>query len=169
MAEQLLPALVFGSTTDNTVYYHAIDTTITTISPLSTANWSSVDTTPCHGMENYYNFRVVINVYLVGPMCVLGFIGNTLSVIVLRVDNVNNTVSFLLQALAFADNAYLITCMCIQTIKTITECTQWIPSLLYTYPYIESYIWPAASIAQTTAVWLVMLVTIDRSVSNQRH
>jgi neuropeptide Y receptor type 1 len=33
------------------------------------------------------------------------------------------------------------------------------------YPYIEAHAWVIASIAQTTTVWLVMLVTIDRYVA----
>ena len=162
MDDQLLPSLGDVDNMDipylheNTTAYH------TTLAPLPTVNWSSIDTTPCDAMVSFFPFRIVVNVFLVAPMCIFGFIGNTVSVMVLRVDNVNNTVSILLQALAVADNAYLITCMFFQTIKTISECTDWVPGALYTYPYIESYVWPFASIAQTSAVWLVMLVTVDR-------
>ena len=30
------------------------------------------------------------------------------------------------------------------------------------YPYVEPHAWALASIAQTTTVWLVLLVTVDR-------
>ena len=98
-----------------------------------------------------------------GPMCLLGLVGNSLAIKVLRTDNVNYTVSFLLQALAVADNAYLLTCIFMQTIKALAECTDWFyPGLLKAYPYMEPYVWPCASIAQTATVWLVVLVTWDR-------
>jgi len=30
------------------------------------------------------------------------------------------------------------------------------------FPYVEPHAWALASIAQTTTVWLVLLVTVDR-------
>ena len=103
-----------------------------------------------------------IDVLIVGPTCLAGLIGNTLAIIVMRIDNANKMVSFLLKALALADNAYLISCLLLQTLKAISECSNWIPSLESTYHYVEPYIWPFASITQTTAVWVVVLVTADR-------
>ena len=152
--------------TDNKESIRLAHNLSTTVAPSTTVNWSLIDNSEaCRQYESYYTFRVIVNVFLVAPMCVCGFIGNALSIMVLREDNVNNTVSFLLQALAVADNAYLLTCFFFQTIQTISECTVWFPSLLYIYPYMEPYVWPCASIAQTSAVWLVMCVTVDRLVS----
>jgi hypothetical protein len=83
----------------------------------------------------------------------------------MRVDNTNNTVSFLLQALAVVDNLYLVLCIFMQVLKALNECTDWIPGLQYTYPFLEPYIWPLTSIVQTTGVWLVVIVTFDRYIA----
>ena len=125
-------------------------------------NLSTAEEQYCSDWRQYQNFRLWIDVFIVGPTCLAGLIGNTLAIIMMRIDNANKMVSFLLKALALADNAYLMSCLLLQTLKAISECTNWIPSLESSYPYAEPYIWPFASITQTTAVWVVVLVTADR-------
>ncbi len=125
-------------------------------------NMSAAELQYCADWRHYRTFRLWMDVFVVGPMCVAGLIGNTLAIIVMRIDNANKMVSFLLKALAFADNAYLVSCLLLQTLKAIAECSDWWPSLERTYPYAEPYIWPFASITQTTTVWMVVLITVDR-------
>ena len=132
------------------------------ISEFVMRNLSKAEQRYCEEFRQYQVFRLWIDVFVVGPMCLAGLMGNTLAIIVMRIDNANKMVSFLLKALALADNAYLMSCLLLQTLKAISECTNWIPSLKNTYPYAEPYIWPFASITQTTAVWVVVLVTADR-------
>ena len=119
----------------------------------------------CGQFERYYTFRLVVDVFVVSIFILGGFVGNTLAFLVMRVDNTNNTVSYLLQALAVADNLYLLLCVFFQVLKALTECSNWIPVLKYTFPYMEPYIWPLASIVQTTGVWLVVIVTFDRYIA----
>ena len=125
-------------------------------------NLTTAEEQYCAEFRQYQTFRLWMDVFVVGPLCLAGIIGNTLAVIVMRIDNANKMVSFLLKALALADNAYLVSCLLLQSLKAISECTNWIPSLKTTYPYAEPYIWPFASITQTTAIWVVVLVTADR-------
>ncbi len=111
-------------------------------------------------------FRIVVNVFVVGVLCSVGFIGNALSVAVLRKDrDKKNTTNWLLQTLAVADTLYLIASVFIQILNTIRTETTWWPDLQRAFPYLEPYIWPFASIAQTMTVWLVMLVTADRYIA----
>lgn len=124
-----------------------------------------LDLSVCAQLERYKRFRLVMDVFVMGALILAGLTGNTLAVLVIRADNMNNTVSYLLQALAMADNAYLAACIFMQTLKALCECTDWVPSLAATYPYLEPYVWPCASIAQTTTVWLVVLVTLDRYIA----
>ena len=120
------------------------------------------DATP----EGFRTFRIVVNVFVVGILCLVGFVGNALSVAVLRRDrDKKNTTNWLLQTLAVADTLYLCASVFVQTLKTINADTNWWPDLQRAFPYLEPYIWPFASIAQTITVWLVMLVTIDRYIA----
>ena len=132
------------------------------INSTPTAVSSCLDKTP----EGLRNFRIVVNVFVVGILCLVGFVGNALSVAVLRKDrDKKNTTNWLLQTLAVADTLYLCASVFIQILNTINADTNWWPDLQRAFPYLEPYIWPFASIAQTITVWLVMLVTVDRYIA----
>ena len=50
----------------------------------------------------------------------------------------------------------------LQTLKALNENTYWTPLLHNSLPLIEPHFWAIASTAQTFAVWLVLLITVDR-------
>jgi len=113
-------------------------------------------------------YRLVVEVYLFGALCIAGWIGNALSVAVLRRDQhryKHGTTNWLLQTLAIVDTAYLATSILIQPLKIIHSETDirggssWFHRV---YPYVEPHAWALASIAQTMTVWLVLLITVDR-------
>jgi len=110
----------------------------------------------------------------VGLLCLIGFVGNSLTFVILRSDrDKNSTTNWLLQTLAVVDIVYLVACIFIQPIKAIHELypeTEWRPgstwsSVRTTYTHVETYIWPLASIAQTVTIWVVVLVTVDRYIA----
>lgn len=108
-------------------------------------------------------FRFVIDVYVVGSVCLFGFLGNALTIVVLKRDSEkSNPTSWLLQSLAIVDSAYLMTCLFIQPIKAMHDLTSRFEGLSGYYPHMEPYLWPAAAVAQTGTVWMVLLVTVDR-------
>ena len=135
----------------------------TTIPPFECPN--STETTQMV-WTTYIIYRVIIDVFVVGFLCLVGFVGNALSIAILYRDHDRkNTTNWLLQTLALVDTLYLIACVFIQPIKTIHDHTDWMPSLKWTFPYIYPYVWVGASVAQTITVWMVMLVTIDRYIA----
>ena len=68
---------------------------------------------PCS--KDFDMYKVVIDVYLVLVICAFGFVGNILTVAVLRRDNeATNTTNWLLQSLAFTDSIYLLSALVIQ-------------------------------------------------------
>ena len=114
----------------------------------------------------YRTFKIVLDVFVVFLLCVFGISGNIVSILVLGKDRaVRRTTGFLLQNLAVADIFYLISCIFFQTIYTIVQFTDWVPSMRLYWNYMGQYVWPCASIAQTCTVWLVVVVTADRYVA----
>lgn len=47
-------------------------------------------------------------------------------------------------------------------LKTTHMSSEWIPAMQLVVPAVEGYLWPIASIAQTTTVWLLTTVTVLR-------
>lgn len=119
-------------------------------------------------------FRIVVDICIVGLLCLIGFIGNSLTFVILRGDrDKNSTTNWLLQTLAVVDIVYLVACVLIQPVKAIHDLcpdTGWRRGSAWsafhvTYTHLEPYIWPLASIAQTVTVWVVVLVTVDRYIA----
>ena len=114
----------------------------------------------------FVTFKIVLDIYILLFLCIFGISGNIVSILVLGKDNVvRRTTGFLLQVLAVTDIVYLVLCVFIQTLKTIERFTDLSPTLESYFPYIDPFIWPMASIAQTCTVWLVVVVTADRYVA----
>jgi len=112
-------------------------------------------------------YKIVVEVYVVGTLCVVGIAGNALSIAVLGRDQTNRrTTGFMLQMLAVADAVYLVGCLFIQTLNCAVKWTDWLPEAVRRgWPYVEVYAWPMASMAQTTTVWLVVVLTADRYIA----
>jgi len=119
-------------------------------------------------------FRIVVDVCIVGLLCLIGFIGNSLTFVILRGDrDKNSTTNWLLQTLAVVDIVYLVACVLIQPVKAVHDIrpeTEWRrdstwSSFRIVFTHLEPYIWPLASIAQTVTIWVVVLVTVDRYIA----
>lgn len=112
-------------------------------------------------------FRIAIDVCVVGLLCLIGFVGNSLTFVILRVDrDKHSTTNWLLQTLAVVDIVYLIACILIQPVKAIHDLypeTDY--SFHVTFTHMEPYVWPLTSIAQTVTIWVVVLVTVDRYIA----
>ena len=54
---------------------------------------------------------------------------------------------------------------CLQTINTMQRHIPWCGPLKHSWTYVEPYVWACASIAQTCAVWLVVILTTDRYIA----
>ena len=116
--------------------------------------------------DGYVVYRIVVDIFLVSIVCLFGFIGNGLTILVLHRDqDKKNTTNCLLQALAVSDLLYLLACVFIQVLKALHDFTDWCPMLREGFPYMEPYIWGFASTAATITVWLVILVTADRYIA----
>ena len=125
--------------------------------------------TTCHTLRMPYDevFRVyalTVEVYLTGCLCVVGFIGNFLSFVVLQKDK-QTTTTFLLQALAVLDTLYLFTCLWLQVYEGVYYFSGWFIRDSGFYPYMEVYMYPFARMTQMATEWVIVLVTVERYVA----
>ena len=122
-----------------------------------------------HGQQNMMIcsplFLFLWYTVVVGILSILGLIGNTLSLIVLQRDNGGKVANLLLQALAIADNCVLIASIGILSIIY--------GSLPYFKAYdtlgrlvspIRLYFQPIAYITKTCAIWMTVLLAVNRFV-----
>lgn len=77
----------------------------------------------------YVQQRIVIDIYVVSILCLIGFVGNGLTIAVLRRDRLQDgtgtATNWLLRSLAAVDTVYLVTCLFIQSAKTAHDLTDW--------------------------------------------
>ena len=105
---------------------------------------------------------------LLGFLCLMGLILNTISWFVLKKDT-NQVAAFQLQALAISDNAFLMSAFLVLSVKAMTSSvlvdytlhTSVTAMLCFTYVYIL----PFCLIAQMTSVWLIVLIAMTRYIA----
>lgn len=118
------------------------------------------------GVERCMWFRFAVNTVVIGLLCVLGLMGNTLSLFVLERDRHNRVAVFLLQSLATADNLVL----CVAFVE-LTVAYGLLPMvgrhdlLAVSTPYFIKYVNPVGHMVQSCAVWLTMLLAANRYVA----
>ena len=103
----------------------------------------------------------------VGALCVFGIAGNVLSLVVLgRDQTIRRTTGFLLQMLAVADTAFLVSYLFTVMLYTAVEFPDWLPVAVQRgSPYIYVYWYPIATITCMTSKWMVVVLTADRYVA----
>ena len=110
-------------------------------------------------------FKFVINVILMGMFCIFGLVCNTLSIVILQRDKNKTGMTILLQGLAVSDSLLLIYTFLYSTLRTailhhnVSDWEHFISDC------IVAYVLPFGWIAQTTSIWIVCLVTIDRYIA----
>ena len=94
--------------------------------------------------RNLILFRITIYIFVGTFVCIVGFVGNILSIIVLRRERD-------------------------KTLQTLKSDTNWWPAFKRMYPRARSFIWPIASTFQTTTVWIILVITMDRYLAVTRQ
>ena len=105
---------------------------------------------------SYNQFDYVTECYLVMAVAIFGLVGNSLSIIVMNRDKERRETLFLLQILAVADSFYLILCLLRYPMKYFVS--------INSYYMMQVYVFPSLKTAQTSAVWSMLLVTVDRYI-----
>lgn len=110
-------------------------------------------------------FQLTVSFFLIGVMCVLGLIGNVLSMLTLQKDNMHTVTVFLLSALCVADIGFILPAFIVIMLPSYCEYFQQhcAFSLRQTLmQYIEQYGWAVVSFAHTCTVYMTVLVAVHR-------
>ena len=107
-------------------------------------------------------FDVVMGVYLPGVICVLGIVGNIVSLLVLSSDRGNYPTFMSLKALAASDVVLLFLALCQQVIPLFCVYIQCTNTFCRHLAYVRVYVWPMICITQMTSIWLTLLISAER-------
>lgn len=108
------------------------------------------------------SFRFIFNSILIGFLCVIGLVGNTVSMAVLRRDRNNRVAVFLLKALSVADSVTLVISFVVLTVfyGALHESNP--RALMAARPYIIRFVNPLGYMAQSVTVWMTVLLGVNR-------
>ena len=111
-------------------------------------------------------FQFVLNTVVTGVLCIVGVVGNTLSIAVLRRDRRNKVPSFLLQSQAVADNSLLAVSFLVLTIFVgLGSLPSVYVYLRFAMPYMKKYINPVGYMTKSFTIWSTVLLAINRYVA----
>lgn len=108
-------------------------------------------------------FRFLLYAVAMGFMCIFGFVGNTVSFMVLHKDRSTPVASFLLKSLAVADNIFLLLWAIHYMVKNILGYFE-VPeeSLNISWIYVRVFSFPVLFMAQTLTIWLTVVIALNR-------
>jgi len=130
----------------------------------SSANATTVD--KLNASDQCMWFHFVVNTVVIGSLCVFGLFGNTLSLFVLERDHRNRVAVFLLQSLATADNLVLcVAFMDLSIVYGLLPVVGRLDVLQASAPYLIKYVNPVGYMVQSCAVWITVLLAVNRYVA----
>ena len=124
---------------------------------------ATTETDPALSLFNY-----VVNVYIDGLLCLLGYIGNISILIVLHKDAVRTSNAIFLQALAIFDSMFLTYVLLYVVLRTLASYTGALQGYTAINSYIVAIVLPIGWTSQTCTIWLVMVIAIDRYIAVSR-
>ena len=144
------------------------DYTVRTVSDnvtVTTNETTAMD--PCAEICVFPVFDLVVNLCVVGVLCILGLFGNTLSIMVLQKERTNRVAVLLLQALAVADNACLMVSFVIVSIfmglfPSLPDCGL---SFNISRVYVHKYLTPFGYMSQSATIWMTVLLAANRYIA----
>lgn len=113
--------------------------------------------------EDIHNLlNAVVNGVLTNIVVVLGLIGNLLTIIILSQRAMRSSTNYYLSALAIWDSVVLICTLLLIGLRPLPNMDGFEHNV---HPYIVSYVYPLALIAQTATIWLTVSFTVERYIA----
>ncbi|ELT93115.1 hypothetical protein CAPTEDRAFT_206326 [Capitella teleta] len=107
--------------------------------------------------------KFVMHSVVAGVVCILGFLGNSVSFVVLIKDRATPVASFMLRTLAFTDNFFLSFWFLHFSLSDMFMFFGW--ELHATWLYIRLYTYPFLFIGQTATIWMTVLIALSRYIA----
>ena len=102
---------------------------------------------------------------MTGLFCLLGIVGNVLSLIVLSRDRSRSAMFASFRALALSDTVLLVSALIQQVIPMICFITAPYSAFCRPQGYAQVYLWPIVCMAQMCSVWLTVLISTERYIA----
>lgn len=111
-------------------------------------------------------FKFIVVGVITTIIAILGIIGNTLTLIVLSRRQMRSSINCYLIGLASFDFVVLVSAIFMICLPAISETYESMSFYtMFVFPYVVSYIYPLALMAQTGTVWSTVAVTVERYVA----
>ena len=158
-----------GLSSNNSHDKHASTDDYSNITPFFTTemstNGNETSTQYVHPHLPIYNF--IVNVVVDGILCILGFFGNILTIIVFqKLKKTSNCI--ILQALAVFDSLFLLYVVVYVVLRSLQSYTESLPALKAAEPYIVAFVLPLGWTSQTGTIWLLTVAAVDRYIAVSR-
>ena len=101
---------------------------------------------------------------IMGTLIVVGVIGNSLTFVVFWKGNFKSSTSFLFLSLSLIDSALLLAVFSIATMTEFVNYTGWLQGYSRLHPYVIVYVLPTYLLTKTAAIWVVVLVAVNRYI-----
>lgn len=125
------------------------------------SNFTDNETSPITNSCALFDFTLYT--VFVGSLCLMGVVGNALSFVVLRKDTGGQSATtFLLRALAAADTLVLLAAVPLYVLPAIYPHAGYLKEYYTLYMGIMPFLWPVYLVPFTGAVFLTVLVSLDR-------
>ena len=108
-----------------------------------------------------HNF--IMHTLVAGVICIIGFVGNTVSFAVLGKDKQSPVATYMLQWLAFTDNAFLALWALHFSFKSLFKFSA--TPVHISWVFIRVYTYPILFIVQSATIWLTVVIAASRYVS----
>ena len=114
-----------------------------------------------------YNCRLysfIVYTLIVGTLVVVGIIGNSLTFVVFWKGNFKSSTTFLFLSLSLIDSCLLLGVFPLTTVLAFVDYTGWLQGYSSLSPYVRVYLFPTILLAKTAAIWVGVLVVLNRYI-----
>ena len=109
-------------------------------------------------------YSFIVHTLIIGTLVVVGIIGNSLTFVVFWKGNFKSSTTFLFLSLSVIDPALLLAVFPSTTVPAFVNYTGWLQGYSSLRPYFIVYLLPTIVLAKTAAIWVVVLVAINRYI-----
>ena len=109
-------------------------------------------------------YKLIVFTLIVGTLVVVGIIGNSLTFVVFWKGNFKSSTTFLFSSLSLIDSALLLAVFPYMTVTAFVDYTGWLQGYSSLRPYFTVYLYPAILLAKTAAIWVIVLVAVNRYI-----